>query len=463
MSSPPDTLRYNRTFLILACAFVVALLLAGWQIGRLRPPSALRFATGPQGEHEYNYALLLQEYLADVGVTLEIVPTAGSLEILTLIQQGEVDAGFFLNAANQHVDSTGVVTLGGIQHVPIWVLYRQELAADAPLEDFGDLQDLRVSAGEADSGTRALLSLLLQIGQIPEDDLTIIDLAPAVAAERLLNGELDVMIMAANINSDSLLRVLTAPDIDLMNIKRAATYARLIPFLDVVMLPEGALNMAANYPSQDTNMLADSTLLIADKALHPDLQLLLLRAAKARQDDLFDLFPRDDEDYPTTADLTLPMSETAVRFIHESPTPLERYLPYWIASPMERFYLLALPFLLIIYPLIRNTPVAYAAMMRRRVYRWYGRVREIELHLPEYSVAEIDEHIATLEALQQQLTETINVPTSYLHTFYSLRVHLRLVIERLIQQREILLSSSSAKPDADLHETPTTAPSRSSS
>ena len=125
------------------------------------------------------------------------------------------------------------------------------------------------------------------------------------------------------------------------------------------------------------------------------------------------------------------MSETTERFLTEGRTPLQRYLPFWIASPLERFYLLALPALLLIYPLVRNTPTAYGAFMRRRVFIWYKRIREIEVGIDSYSMAELDEHIAELDALQHELTETIRVSTGYMQIFYDLRVHIKLVLDRL--------------------------------
>ncbi|MCB0158616.1 MAG: hypothetical protein KDD83_10840, partial [Caldilineaceae bacterium] len=241
------------------------------------------------------------------------------------------------------------------------------------------------------------------------------------------------------------------PGVEILNFELAETYTRLIPFLRTVTLLEGSLNVSARDPAEDKHLLTDAGVLVADEDLHPDLQMLLLSAATDAQGKQFDLFPSDDI-FPSTDDLTLPVSTVTHQYLAEGQTPLQRYLPFWIASPLERFYLLILPFMLLLYPLLRNTPTAYSAYMRRRVFVWYKRVRALELGIHTYSIAELDEHIRELETLQLRLTETINVPTGYLQTFYNLRVHIRLVIDRLRERKaylQVLGLTPDAKPPED--------------
>jgi hypothetical protein len=434
--------RHRSRFII---SFVLAAILALliWQVLRLRPPSSMRLATGPEGEHEYRTAQIYQEYMAEQGVSVEIVPTAGSLETMALIQAGGADAGFILNAANFEADDSGLVALAGVAHVPIWVFYRSELETDGPLGELTDLRGLRVSLGEPASGTHALSRLLLTISQIAEDEFTVIEEPPRRSAEMLLSGQIDAMFLASGMNAESLLELLLAPDVEILNFRLAETYTRLIPFLHEVTLLEGALNVAALDPPEDKHLLTDANLLIAGEDLHPDLQLLLLQAAREAQTKVFDPFP-SDENFPSTNNLTLPVSETTQRFLEEGKTALQRYLPFWIASPLERFYLLVLPFLLLLYPLVRSTPSAYGFFMRRRVYVWYDRIREVEVQMEGYSIAELGAQIAELEALQQELTQTIKVSTGYLQAFYNLRLHIRLVIDRLRERKAYLEATGGA-------------------
>ena len=130
-----------RTILAFAITTAVVLLLA-WLGFRLGPPTFLRLATGPEGEHEHQVALIYEQYMQEQGVDVEIVPTAGSLETMALVQSGDVDAGFILNAANTEFDASArqtsqselsddLVALAGVTHIPISVFYRSELETDA--------------------------------------------------------------------------------------------------------------------------------------------------------------------------------------------------------------------------------------------------------------------------------------------------------------------------------------------
>ncbi len=448
--------RRRRTLIIIAAlAAIFALLI--WQIGRLRPPSSLRLATGPEGEHEYAVAQLYQRFMAEQGVALEIVPTTGSLETIGLLQSGAVDAGFMLNAANFEVDADGLVGLASVGHVPVWIFYRDDLETDGSLQDLSDLRGLRVSLGAPLSGTRAVSKLLFGIAQVSEDDLDVVEAGPEESVDMLRNGEVDAILMVSGVNSQTLLDLLLDPTIEIMDFRLAETYKRLIPFLHTVELLEGSLNLTALEPAEDKRLLTDATVLIANEDLHPDLQVLLLLAAEATQRQSAVLFPAGDV-FPSINDLTLPVSETTRRYLTEGETILQRYLPFWIASPMERFYLLILPVLFLLYPLVRNTPTAYSAFMRRRVYVYYKRLREMELGLSGYSIADLERQIVELETLQQELTDTLHVPTGYLQSFYNLRVHMRLVIDRLTQRQQYL-TSLGLQPD----ELPPDAPIRAES
>lgn len=435
----------RRNLIVLILAVVLALALLSWQLSRFRPPSSARLATGPEGEHEFQTALIYKEYVAQQGVDLEIIPTGGSLEIMELVQTGAADAGLMLNAANLGADDTDLVALAAVNHVPIWVFYRSELEADGPLTDLADLRGRRISLGQANSGTRALSRLLLRTAQIPESDFRVVEASPYDSAELLIGGEIDAMFLVSGIRAESMANLVLAPGIEILNFEMAETYARLVPFLQTTTLLEGSLNIGQRNPDEDKHLLTDAGILISREDLHPDLQMLLLNAAIDTQNQMFDLFPTD-EDFPSTKDLTLPVSSTTEQFLKEGQTALQRYLPFWIASPLERFYLLMLPFLLLLYPLLRNTPTAYGAYMRRRVFIWYKRVRKLELGLHEYTIDELEEHIRELEALQARLTETLSVSTGYLQTFYNLRVHIRLVMERL-RERKAFLEALGLGPD----------------
>ena len=375
-----------RNIIVVVAVATVAVLLLLWLAARFAPPTSLRLATGPEGEHEYQMALIYEQYMQEQGVDVEIVPTAGSLETMALLQSGEVDAGFILNAANIEIDasrqvsrselSDGLVALAGVTHIPIWVFYRSELETDGRLDELADLQGLRVSLDEPESGTRALAHFLLRYSNIAEDYFEVVDASPRHSAELLLDIEIDAMFLASGVLSQNVRDLMLAPGVEILNLRLAASYARMIDFLQHVDVLEGSIRIADHKPPEVKNLVTVASLLISREDLHPDLQLLLLRAATDAQGKTFDMFP-SEEVFPDVEGLSLPVSPVTQRFIAEGQTFLQRYLPFWTASPLERFYLLVLPIAILLYPLVRGTPDLYGFVMRRRVSVWYKRIRQV--------------------------------------------------------------------------------------
>ena len=253
------------------------------------------------------------------------------------------------------------------------------------------------------------------------------------------------MFLASGVLSQNVRDLMLAPDVEILNLRLAASYARMIDFLHHVDVLEGSLRIADHNPPEVKNLLTVAGLLISREDLHPDLQLLLLRATTDAQGKTFDIFP-SEEVFPDVEGLSLPVSPVTKQFIAEGETFLQPYLPFWIASPLERFYLLALPAALLLFPLVRSTPGLYSFVMGRRIDAWYKRIRQMELELDQYNIAELDACLAELEGLEQELTETLSVSTGHLPTFYNLRHHIRLVVEGL-RKRKANLEAVEAKRD----------------
>ena len=450
-----------RNIIVVAIATAAVLLLV-WLVVRLRQPTSMRLATGPKGEHEYQMALIYEQYMQAQGVDVELVPTAGSLETMALLQSRDVDAGFILNAANTEIDassrqvsqselSDGLVALAGVTHIPIWVFYRSELETDGPLDELEDLQGLRVSLDEPESSTRALARFILGYSSIGEDYFEVVDAPPTHSAELLLDGEIDAMFLASGVLSQNVRDLMLAPGVEILNLRLAASYARMIDFLHHVDVLEGSIRIANHKPPENKNLLAVASLLISREDLHPDLQLLLMRAAIDAQGKTFDMFPTE-EVFPDVEGLSLPISPVTVQFIAEGQTLLQRYLPFWIASPLERFYLLVVPIALLLFPLVRSTPGFYSFVMRRRINAWYKRIHQMELELDQYSIAELDAHLAQLAGMEQEVTDSLNVSTGHLPAVYNLRSHIRITVETLRKRKASLEATDNEEVEVPLEE-----------
>jgi hypothetical protein len=87
--------------------------------------------------------------------------------------------------------------------------------------------------------------------------------------------------------------------------------------------------------------------------------------------------------------------------------------------------------LAIMLPLSRVVPPLYQFRVRSRVFRWYGRLREIEndMEAGNIDAAELLKALNTLEAQ----AEKVSVPLSYADELYALRNHIHLVRKKLLR------------------------------
>ena len=82
-------------------------------------------------------------------------------------------------------------------------------------------------------------------------------------------------------------------------------------------------------------------------------------------------------------------------------------------------------------PLSRVVPPLYQFRVRSRVFRWYGRLREIE-DTVESEPDKAPQMLQALDALEAQV-EKVTVPLSYADELYALRNHIHLIRKKLMR------------------------------
>ena len=172
-------------------------------------------------------------------------------------------------------------------------------------------------------------------------------------------------------------------------------------------------------------------MLVATDDVHPALvDLLLLSAPEIVGVD--GLFQRADE-FPTDKFLSLPMDDEAARFHKRGPSFLQRYLPFWAATLVDRLIVMLVPLIALVLPLMRLFPPIYRWRVRSRIYRWYADLRSIESRLDNGEAGE--QIIAAVQGLEDEV-KRVDTPLSYADELYHLRGHIELVQSRIIEERE---------------------------
>lgn len=445
MKALPRTLRLAllglRDLLVSAGPLVllpIAILAAAYWYLQPQPPTSLRLATGPAGSAYATFGQRYAEALRSHGITVELVPTDGSLDNLALLRQGGADAAFVRGGSADPVadEEAGLQSLGALFYEPLWIFYRPDALRPAqrragPLQSLAALQPLRVNVDKAGSGVPDILERMLRANRLDPAAMQISHLAQSPATEALAGGLLDVVVLASAPESPLVQRLLRAPGIALVDLRQSDAYTRLFPFLSSVRLPRGIVDLARDQPSEDVAMLAATTSLLVREQTHPALRQLLAQAAQGIHGGA-GWFNRV-RDFPNTRTSELPVSSEGDRAINGQPPFWQRYLPFWASNLVERMWLVLGGLLVLLLPLSRVVPPLYTFRVRRRVFRWYARLREIEARTgdadasPERLLEELD-HL-------DRVVDKVAVPLSYADELYALRHNIHAARKRVLARR----------------------------
>lgn len=408
----------------------VALTLVGfvvaYQFVQPAPPSTITMATGSPDGAYFRFATQYREVLGRHGITLDLVETAGSVENVSLLSAPDSTVDLGLVQGGVLATGAALASLGSLYFEPLWVFHRAELTVDK----LTDLRGKRVSIGSDGSGTQALSLTLLKANGIDRQVATLLPLAMPEAARGLLSGDLDAMFLVGSATSRVVQAVAASPKVQLMDFQRAESYARLYRYLSVITLPRGALNLAADLPAQDVTLLATTANLVARPDLHPALVGLLLQAATEIHGP-GGLFEASGQ-FPSPQFASFPLSDEARRYYRFGPPLLQRYLPFWAASLIDRLKIMLLPLVGLLLPLIKVMPPVYRWRIRSRIYRWYSRLQDFDPELRAVDPANARRHLADLDRIEGEVT-CVAVPLSYADELYNLRLHIDMVRRRLEQ------------------------------
>jgi TRAP transporter TAXI family solute receptor len=419
---------------LMTFGFALLLTLIGffiaWQFVNPAPPHSLVIATGHMDGAYYLFARRYREQLAQNGVELEIRTTAGSIENLELLRNNDVDLAFVQGGTGTVADADTLTSLGSLYYEPLWVFYRGEQT----LSRITELQNKRIAIGESGSGTHAIAETLLTENFIDTENDNILSIGGAAGAQALLHGDIDALFLVTAPDAPLVQQLLHRQNIQLMSFARAAAYTRLHHYLSAVTLPEGVIDLQANIPPRDTVLLAATANLVARNDFHPALVSLLLQAATVTQS-AGGLFQQPGS-FPNNANLEFSLNDDARRFYKHGPPFLQRYLPFWTASLIDRLKVMLVPLLTLLLPLIKIMPPTYRWRIRKKIYRWYRELQALDDETHTHpSVENQTKLLQKLDGLEEEVRK-VNVPLSYADELYSLRLHIGLVRDTLTDSPE---------------------------
>ncbi|MEP6873164.1 MAG: TAXI family TRAP transporter solute-binding subunit [Burkholderiales bacterium] len=433
------TLLSFRDLLVTFGPFIVlalALLGVAYWVLDPTPPAKVVLATGPdQGayaEFGKRYAKILKGY----GVTVELRSTQGAAENLRMLHDAAsgVDIAFVQGGAGEKLraddaDASDYVSLGSLFVEPVWLFYRtdsaQRLLKSETLGSLSQLTGWRVNIGARGSGAPNLMRKLFDANRIDLASMTLLRESPTPAVVALLAGESDALVFASAPESLLVQMLLQTPGIALFDFGQADAYSRRFAYLTPVTLPRGVVDLAADLPPRDVRLVAPTATLVARAGTHPALIQLFVQAAQQIHGGA-GWFQRKGE-FPTATSSEEPLAKEAQRFFTNGTPLLQRYLPFWLANLIDRMWPVLVTIVAALIPLSRMLPPLYQFRIRKRIFRWYAQLREVEDAVGKRPA---DELLAELGAIEARVGG-ITVPLSYADELYSLRSHIQMVENRL--------------------------------
>jgi TRAP transporter TAXI family solute receptor len=387
------------------------------------PPKTVAIAGGAEGGA---YAVAARRYAAALKrehVEAKILSTSGAVENLADLKSGKADIAIVQTGLVANLGSDGVRALGAVFYEPLWVFYRGNLAVG----DLRELKGRRAAVGAEGSGVRVLAELLLGEAGLKPGDYTAAPLSGAAAAKALETGEVDAALVVAGPTADWIRELVGDPSIKLLSMHRAGALSRRHPYLDRVTLYEGVLDLARGLPDHDVQLISPTAQLAVREGLHPAIQSLLIEAAMAEANDGSYLSPPGAFPNPRLTDI--PISSEAARYYKNGPSILRRFFPFSVANFLERAWVLAIPLVTLLIPLVRAAPPLYRWRIRRKIYIWYSELRALEAE--GRAAATPEERYAARAKLADMQVQTgmVQVPLSYTDDLYRLRSHIRFVAE----------------------------------
>lgn len=424
-------------------SFVIILIVlagfaAAYQFVPPAPPKEFKIATGGTVGAYYAFGTEYQKSIEKQKFKIDLQPTAGSIEALTLLKAGKVDLAFVQGGTAKGMSIEGLHSLASLFYEPLWVFHRKNLT----INYLYDLKGKTVAIGAEGSGTRPITLQLLQDNGIDANNTTFLGLSSAEAKQKLQAGEIDAAFFVVSPKAAMVGELLNHPDLELLSFKRALAYTSRYNFLTSVTIGEGAIDLQRNIPSQDKVLLAVTASLVAREKIHPDIVRLVLREA-IRIHSQAGMLEKKNQ-FPTEEFLEIPIHKEAQNYLRVGPSWLENILPFWLASMIDRLKVMLIPLIMLMLPLLKSIPPIYQWRIRSQIYRWYETLRQVDGQLESFDVEVIDQEIKRLQLLQGELAKQTSIPLPYMAEFYSLREHINFILERLQLRREILIQNKMA-------------------
>jgi TRAP transporter TAXI family solute receptor len=426
--------RTKRRFLIVGA--IVLLALFGWLMAIVAAPAFQRtivMTSGADGGIYRGFADRYGPILKRAGIKLDIRSSSGSVENYERLRDPNsvYEVGFIQSGTTSPKDTDGLQTIATVSYEPIWVFYR----GDTTVDKLSQLRGKKISMGVPGSGLLNVAQVLLGYSGITSQNSTLLQMDAPAAYQGLESGQIDAAFFIGRPDA-AMQKTLLNSNLKLMSFAQADALVQKFPSLSKIVLPRASTSIEEDRPPADVTLLAATAQLVSKDTMHPALVYLLLEAAHTvhHGEDYFTPLGA----FPNLSTEEFPISDESVRYFKSGQPFLYRYLPFWLASLIERRLLILVPFAALLFGLIQALPRLLEARMKKRLVVWYREIKALEDEVwnsSEPTRSQIAQWREEIESIDENASQ-IRIPYRYFQDVYALKQAIGVVRDRIAHVAE---------------------------
>jgi len=395
------------------------------------PPKKIVISAGSREGNYDAYARIYRELLKAENISLDLRDSEGSVENLHRLQNPDsgVDLAFIQGGVASTEPTAGLVSLGSLYYEPLWIFCK----CKEDVTHLSALKGKRIAVGKEGGGTKVLAMTLLDASGINAGNATLVPIGDTDAAKAIQQGDVDVAFFVDTPTSMLIQNVAMDPSLRLISLDEAEAYISQFSYLHHLVLPAGALSIEKNIPLHDVQLLAPTATLVARESVHPALIYLMLKVISQVHGGAGLLQAK--REFPSEKDTDFTLSNQAEAFYKSGLPFLDKYLPFWAATFVNRMFIVIIPLLVVLYPLTKIAPSLYTWLIKSKLYKCYGELRFLETQLLERS-ADMDfgKFADELDEIEKKVNR-LRMPVAFSQHLYELKGHVELVRAKLTRLR----------------------------
>ena len=397
------------------------------------PPKDVYLAVGQKGS---SFEMLGQKFVPffkQEGIELHLINTSGSANSLAQLADdgNQVNAALMVGGVANKGQYQNLQSLGSVGYVPLWLFYLGErFTGKGAYEYFTKKKD---AIGPPESAAQIMLKEILAVnGSELQVRKNLLSIPANTGVQKLLAGQIDGIVIMDAIDAPNVQALLHEPSVQVFNFIFAPAYVKKLPFLSVVTIPRGSLDLRLQKPDSDILMLASTDTLLVEKKMHPAVQLIFLTAADSISNDINQFFSKPAF-FPAYLDHAIELSPVAKHYYEDGPPPFKHALPIWMLSYADRMWFILLGLLAVIFPLFKLFPRYRSVRSIMLIEDTYEEIQEIErLGFNAQNSEQLQLLINALNHLNIEAS-SFWVDPSELNRFYTMKSALNLMRLQLIE------------------------------